>query len=97
MKINTVCSFKMNSGEEIIGKVIEIFDTHFVVANPLSTAPTQQGLQLMPALFSIELENTVEVYRNSISIIGSPRTDVLDAYLESTTGIKVPEKKIILG
>jgi len=93
---NKVYTFKLNSGEELMGKLLSATDEHYIIDSPLSTAPTQQGLQLVPALFTSELNVEVNLYKKSVAIIGEPRVDVADAYRESTTGIKVPDKQILI-
>ena len=100
--VNGIYSFKMNSGEEIVGKITEIVDNntitpHYVVESPLATGMTQQGVQLMPALFTIDLNSVVNIAISSIAMTAYPREDLVNAYRESTTGIKVPDKQIILG
>jgi len=96
LEIDRVYTFKMNSGEEIMGKHLGKLDNAYKIDSPLSTAPTQQGLQLVPALFTSELNTIIKLFEHSIAIIGEPRTDVADAYRESTTGIEVPKKQIII-
>jgi len=100
VEIGKVYSFKLNSGEEIIGLIKNIIlnqSSHYVVEAPLGTAMSQQGMQLMPAMFSTELNSDANIYFTSIAMMSEPRQDVGDAYRESTTGIKVPDKQIILG
>jgi len=95
---NKVYTFKLNSGEEIIGRIIEIVESdYFTVEAPLSTTPTQTGLQLVPIMFTTDINPTIILNVDSVSMIAEPREDVLDVYRESITGIKVPEKKILLS
>ena len=94
---NTVYSFKMLSGEEVIGKLIEHTDSTYTVDAPLSVAASPQGIQLMPSLFTTELNPTVTINALAVSYIAETRDDVVDVYRESTTGIKVPDKQIIMG
>ena len=96
IEVGKVMTFKLMSGEEIIAKVIEVTYNGYILENVLSTAPTQQGLQLVPTLFTTELDNVISVYSHAISMVSMPRSDVADAYRESTTGIKVPEKQILM-
>jgi len=101
VEIGTVYSFKMNSGEEIIGKLVDRHMLssypHYVVDSPLATGMSQQGMQLMPAMFTTELNSSVNIAVASIAIIAIPREDVENAYRESTTGISVPKKQIIMS
>jgi len=69
LKDNTVYTFKLNSGEEIVGKVKAQHLQYFDIEAPLSTAPTQQGMQLMPALFTTNLNSDIQLNKNSIAIV----------------------------
>ena len=97
VEIGNVYSFKMNSGEEILGKVTKIKDNVYIVDSPLGTGMSQQGVQLMPAMFTTEIDSEIIVTMDSVAMIGTPRQDVVDAYRESTTGIQVPDKQILLS
>ncbi len=104
MKVVTgkIYSFKLNSGEEVTGKLLEIVIEsdaipHYVVDELLGNGMTQKGVQLMPAMMTADIEGTTNVYISSVAMIKEPRDDVIDAYRESTTGIKVPDKKILLS
>ena len=99
MKIeeNELYTFKLNSGEEIVGKVHSELTDCYEIEAPLSIGQTQQGPSLVPTMMTVDLNSNVFMYKNSIAIVAITREDVADAYRESTTGIKVPDKKIILG
>jgi len=101
VKDNKVYSFKMNSGEEIVALVVktahDLDRTWYEVEAPLGTMPSAQGVQLIPAMFSIDHNGNASIYTSSVAMISLPREDMLNAYRESTTGIKVPDKKILLS
>lgn len=92
-------TIKLNSGEELIAKVTEVHlgQGHIVVTNPVSIAPTQQGMQMVPSMFTADIDQEIRINTNSISLYAYTEQSVADKYLEATTGIKVPDKKIILG
>jgi len=100
LDISKIYSFKMNSGEEIVATIVEkIYDDpfpHLLLEAPLAAAATQQGIQLYPAMFSNDLNGNAMMYMSSIALVSTPRTEMADSYRESVTGIKVPQKKIIL-
>ena len=97
INVGNVYTFKMNSGEEIVGKITYINLHHYVVEAPLGTGMTQTGVQLMPGLMTTAMDSSVNIYLSSIAMMGEPREDLIDAYRESITGIRVPEKKILLS
>jgi hypothetical protein len=87
----------LNSGEELIAKVINTNSDYIEVTNPVSIAPTQQGMQMVPSMFTADINQEIRINRSSISLYAYTEQSVADKYLEATTGIKVPDKKIILG
>jgi len=92
-----IYSFKLISSEELVGKVIKVEDDYYVVETPLASGMTQKGLQLMPTMFTVELDANINISKNAIAMTGVPREDITDAYRTATTGIAVPDKQIILG
>ena len=59
---------------------------------------TPQGLQLMPCMFSSNMDKNVRLNKNSIAMVAEPREDIRSKYLEATTGLVTPPtKQIITG
>jgi hypothetical protein len=92
-----VYTFKMNSGEELVAKVKTDSDSFIELEEPVSIAPGPQGMGLVPSLFTSEPKATVRLNTNSVALVGPTDDNVKMKYLEATTGIKVPEKKLVLG
>lgn len=98
VETSKVYTFKLNSGEELIAKVNSQPDHGFIEINtPVSVAPGPQGLGLVPSMFTADADETVRLNINSISIYALTDDSVKMKYIEATTGIKIPEKKLILG
>ena len=99
-EINKVYTFKLNSGEEMIAKVVGAppgRDGYLVLEEPVSVAPGPQGLGLVPSMFTADVKQEIQLNINCIAICAVTDDSVCMKYLEATTGIKVPEKKLILG
>ena len=94
---NTVYTFKLNSGEELIAKVTQAGGDFIVIEEPVSIAPTQQGMQMIPSVFTADPKGEFKLNTNSIALYAQTDDSVRMKYLEATTGIKVPDKKIVLG
>lgn len=94
---NTVYTFKLNSGEELIAKVTQAGGDFIIVEEPVSIAPTQQGMQMIPSVFTANPKAEFKLNTSSVAIYAETDDSVRMKYLEATTGIKVPEKKIVLG
>ena len=97
MENGKVFTFKLNSGEELIAKIVEITRDNVVLQEPVSIAPSQQGMGVVPSMFTADPKGKFTLNTNSISLYAETEDAVRMKYLEVTTGIKVPEKKIVLG
>jgi hypothetical protein len=97
IKVGSVYSWKMNSGEELIGKVLEVTDTTVKLQEPVSVAPGPQGMGLMPSLFTADAEAEFILNLNCVALVAITADSVKAKYIEATTGLKIPEKKLILG
>lgn len=94
---NQVYTFKLNSGEELIAKVIQAGGDFIIIEEPVSIAPTQQGMQMIPSVFTADPKGEFKLNTSSIAIYAQTDDSVRMKYLEATTGIKVPDKKILVG
>jgi len=94
---NETYTFKLNSGEEMVAKVVEVSDNYLIVTTPVSIAPGPQGMGLMPSLFTNDQRENVRLNTNSISLVAPTEDQVKMKYIEATTGLQVPAKKMILG
>ena len=92
-------TIKLNSGEELIAKVTEIStEEHTITINdPVSIAPAQNGMQMIPSMFTAEPGSSVTLNTNSIAMYATTEDSIKMKYIEATTGIKVPDKKIVMG
>lgn len=92
-----VYTFKLNSGEEMIAKVDQAGGDWIIVSEPVSVAPGPQGLGLVPSMFTADVQQEIRLNTASIALCARTDDSVCMKYLEATTGIKVPDKKLILG
>lgn len=97
MKENEVYTFKLNSGEEVIAKIKSIEEDHITISEPVSVAPGPQGMGLVPSMFTADPQASVRLNTNSVALSSPTEDNVKMKYLEATTGISVPSKKLILG
>jgi hypothetical protein len=92
-----VYTFKMNSGEEMVAKVKQSGGDWITLEEPVSIAPGPQGMGLVPSMFTADPKEEIKLNTNSVSLVSKTDDSVKLKYLEATTGIKVPDKKLILG
>ena len=97
MEVGKVYTFKLNSGEELIAKVVEVTTDRIIVTEPVSIAPGREGMQMIPSMFTVEQGTNITLNTNNVSLYAVTDDNIRDKYIEATTGIKLPDKKIILG
>ena len=97
LETNNIYTFKLNTGEELIARMVEIAPDHMIIEHPILTVISQQGLQMMPGLFSADLGQNVRLNNASWAMIAETRQDVRDSWIQATTGIAPVRKQIITG
>jgi hypothetical protein len=98
LEVGQVYTFKMNSGEELIAKVTALDNNGYVtISEPVSIAPGQKGMQMIPSMFTADPGGDVTLNTNSVAIFAITEDSIKMKYIEATTGIQIPDKKIILG
>lgn len=97
IQTNEIYSIKLNTGEEVVARIKEVGTDHMVIEHPILTVISPQGLQMMPGLFSANLDKTVRLNNASWALIAEARDDVRNSWIQATTGIAPVSKQIITG
>jgi hypothetical protein len=97
MEIGKVYTFKLNSGEEMIAKVVDVGEGYAMLQDPVSVAPGPQGMGLVPSMFTADPDKNPRLNMSCVAIHAQTDDSVRMKYIEATTGIKVPDKKILVG
>jgi hypothetical protein len=97
IKVGETYTFKLTSGEEVLGKVLEVQDHYISLKDPVSVAPGPQGLGLMQSMFTADPKDPARLNINNVTIYALTDESVKAKYIEATSGIIVPDKKLILG
>lgn len=95
--LDEIYTFKLLTGEEFVAKIEEIQDDYMIISHPILTVLSPQGLQMMPALFSANLDKLVRLNNSSWAMIAETRDDVRNSWIQATTGIAPVSKQIITG
>ncbi len=85
---DTIVSFKIVNGDEIVAKVIEETDDSFVLSKPTTVMPSQKGLALMQSLFTSDLNKNIVLDKKHVMMHSPTVKDVEDYYIQTTTGIQ---------
>lgn len=84
-----VVSLKLNSGEEIIAKLVEETATGYKVSKPLVLSMNQQGLGMIPFMFTNDMEKDLVINKGSVIVITTCEQQFANQYIQGTTGIKL--------
>jgi hypothetical protein len=83
-----VHTFKLNNGEEIITRIQEDNDDHYVLKSPLCLVPGPNGqLGLAPMLFSVDPKETPRLNKAAVAMQARTANEIAQQYLKQTTGL----------
>lgn len=85
---DTIVSFKLVNGDEIVAKVVNDTDANYEISKPCTVIPSQQGLGLVQSLFTSELNNIVVLDKKHVMMSAKTVKDVENHYIKTTTGIE---------
>lgn len=85
---DTIVSFKIVNGDEIVAKVVEETDVGYIISKPCTVMPSQKGLALMQSLFTSDLNKNITLDKRHVMLHSATVKDVEDYYIQTTTGIK---------
>jgi len=85
---DSIVTFKLVNGDEIVAKVLEEADTGFEIAKPCTVMPSQQGLGLMQSLFTSDLNKSITLDKKHVMMHAPTVKDVENHYIRTTTGIE---------
>lgn len=88
--------FKLSSGEEIITKVVQETDTHFMIDKPLMMVMGQRGLQFAPFMMMVDQEKPLALPKDKVVIDANALPELEGQYESVTTGIALPQKSSII-
>lgn len=98
VELDKVYTLKLTNADELVGKILEDNEDHYVVSQPLSAVPTEKGIQLIYTVFTGDPKENARINKSAVAMISQTREEVCDHYLEATTGLKTVRKpSIIMG
>ena len=85
---DTIVSFKLVNGDEIVAKVIDETETGFVVSKPTTVIPSSQGMGLVQSLFTGDVNKHITVDKRHIMMDSPSVKEIENHYIQTTTGIQ---------
>ena len=87
LQTGKIYTLKLNSGEELVGKLQEEKDDAFMIKTPLTLVMNGQGLGLQQYLFTGEPDKAYEFKKTSITVITKTIKQFADVYQQQTSNI----------
>lgn len=84
-----VITLKLTSGEEIVAKLVEEFDTCYKLSKPMVIGMGPKGPGLMPYLFTVHPDKEVKLLKGTVTLAEATDEDFAKQFLETTSGIKL--------
>ena len=97
LETNKTYSLRLSDSSEIICKIVSTDSNETIISNPFSLIPTQQGVQLLPAMMSADETKNVTINTNNITMYTETNKDIIASYIQASTGIVTPTKGILKG
>lgn len=95
--VGDIVTFKLSTGEEIIGKLLIEDDKIISIERPLMLAMTSKGPAMAPVLMTVNPESTLTFSKNSVSILPvETDKEISNQYTLQTTGIQTVSAGSIL-
>jgi hypothetical protein len=89
---DTIVSFKIVNGDEIVAKIVEETHDGFTINKPTTVMPSQKGLALMQSLFTSDLNKNIRLSKSHVMMHAPTINDVQNHYIKTTTGIEPVSK-----
>jgi hypothetical protein len=96
--VGDIATFKLINGDEMVAKIVnKSLEGDYVINRPLMVAASQQGVGLLPGLFTAEENENIELKAQHIMMCAPTVEQIVAHYTKMTTGIEVlPKEKIIV-
>lgn len=86
-KVGDVVTMKLNSGEEVIGRLEEEKAQSYRIKTPLTLVMAQQGIGLQQFMFTADPEKVYEFKHESVMVITKTIDQFAQAYQQQTSGL----------
>jgi hypothetical protein len=85
---DTIVTFKIVNGDEVVAKVVDENDHGFVVSKPCTVMPSQQGLGLLQSLFTADVNKAITLDKKHVMMHAPTLKEIENHYIQTTTGIQ---------
>ncbi len=92
-EVGDIVSFKISSGEELVGKIVSTTSTDYILNRPLALGMGPKGPVFTPYMVTVDFKNDdLVLSKNHVVALTKTVEQVKSAYTQSVSGIAMPEK-----
>ena len=95
-KAGEVATFRVTTGEEVIGKVVDIDGEDMLVSRPLTLTSTSQGVSFMPVTMLGDPDGEVIYHLTHVVAFMTTRETAQKSYEQAVSGIEIAPASAIL-
>lgn len=82
-----IVSFKLVNGDEVVAKFVSAENGKFTLSKPCTIMPSNRGLGLIQSVMTSDLNTTIELDSQHVMMHAPTIKEVVDHYIQTTTGI----------
>lgn len=80
-------TIKLTSGEELVCRYISDDEKNVRVTKPMVLTMNQQGIGMVPYLFTVEPEKEINLVRSNVTVLELTEKGAASQYVKATTGL----------
>lgn len=88
-KVGDTVSFKLSSGEEVLGRLEAEDDKTYTLNKPMVLIAQQQGLGLAPFMFSVSPDGKFVLQSHAVSCVAKTEAEIGKQYTAQTSSIQM--------
>lgn len=93
---NDIVTFKLSNGDEVVARFDGEDEKNYIVEKPVVVIPSPQGIGLMQALFTGNVEKKISISKSHVMMHSTTVDKMCDHYIQTTTGIQPVTKGSVI-
>jgi hypothetical protein len=88
-KVGDTVSLKLISGEEVVGRLVDLTENTFSLSKPMTFIMGAQGFGMVPYMFSAPQDAKIKIKESSVVAVNKTDEQVNKQYLSQTSNLLV--------
>mgnify|MGYP003347975022 FL=1 len=93
---NDIITLKLVTGEEVVTRFISETPGEFTIYKPLTLMPSREGMALAQSIMSAKLDRNITVNKSTVIMHTYSREEMSSAWLQATSGLAMPNSKVLM-